>query len=345
MGRTVGIYGATGQVGAVMRGLLDQRRFPYDELRLFASSRSAGRVLDGVVVEDLATADHRGVDYALFSAGAGASREYGQKVAAAGAVVIDNSSAWRMHPDVPLVVPEVNASALDDIPLGIVANPNCTTMVVMPVLAPLHAEAGLTSLVASTYQATSGAGLAGTAELQAQIDAVGEKSSALAFDGSAVSFPVPSAFPAPIAFNVIPHAGSFGTLADGQLDDETSEEHKFRDESRKILSIPGLSVSVTCVRVPVYTGHSLALNAGFARPIAPSRAVELLGRAPGVELVDVPTPLAVAGRDTSLVGRIRIDHSRHDGCGLALFVSGDNLRKGAALNAVQIAEALEARRT
>jgi aspartate-semialdehyde dehydrogenase len=253
MGRTVGIYGATGQVGAVMRAILDERHFPYDELRLFASPRSAGRVLDGVVVEDLATADHRGVDYALFSAGAGASKDFGQKVAAAGAVVIDNSSAWRMHPDVPLVVPEVNASALDDIPLGIVANPNCTTMVVMPVLAPLHAEAGLTSLVASTYQATSGAGLAGTAELQAQIDAVGEKSSALAFDGSALTFPVPSAFPGPIAFNVIPHAGSFATLADGEVDDETSEEHKFRNESRKILGIPGLTVSVTCVRVPVYT--------------------------------------------------------------------------------------------
>jgi aspartate-semialdehyde dehydrogenase len=336
---TVGIYGATGQVGAVMRAILDQRRFPYDDLRLFASARSAGRVLDGVVVEDLATADHRGVDIALFSAGAGASREFGEKVAAAGAIVVDNSSAWRMDPDVPLVVPEVNASALDDIPKGIVANPNCTTMVCMPVLAPLHAEAGLTSLVGSTYQAVSGGGLAGTAELAAQIEAVGHKSAELALDGAALDIPSSGVFPGPIAFNVLPHAGSFG-LVDGHRDDETSEEHKFRDESRKILGIPGLAVSVTCVRVPVYTGHSLALNAGFERPIAPSRAVELLGRAPGVELVDVPTPLASAGGDTSLVGRIRVDRSRDDGRGLALFVSGDNLRKGAALNAVQIAEAL-----
>jgi aspartate-semialdehyde dehydrogenase len=343
MGLTVGIYGATGQVGAVMRSILDQRRFPYDDLRLFASPRSAGRVLEGIVVEDLATADHRGVDYALFSAGAAASKEFGQRVAAAGAIVIDNSSAWRMHPQVPLVVPEVNASALDDIPLGIVANPNCTTMVVMPVLAPLHAEAGLMSLVASTYQATSGAGLAGTAELAAQIAATGDKSSELAFDGGAVEIPSTGVFSAPIAFNVIPHAGSFSRLPGGEADDETSEEHKFRDESRKILGIPDLSVSVTCVRVPVYTGHSLAVNAGFARAISPARAVELLRGAPGVELVDVPTPLASAGGDTSLVGRIRRDHSRDDGRGLALFVSGDNLRKGAALNAVQIAETLLAR--
>jgi aspartate-semialdehyde dehydrogenase len=330
---TVGIYGATGQVGAVMRAILDQRRFPYDDLRLFASARSAGRMLEGVVVEDLAVADHRGVDIALFSAGAGASREFGEKVAAAGAIVIDNSSAWRMHPEVPLVVPEVNAFALDDIPKGIVANPNCTTMVCMPVLAPLHAEAGLTSLVASTYQAVSGAGLAGTAELAAQIAAVGEKSAELAFDGAALEFPTPLTFPGPIAFNVIPHAGTF-------VDDETTEELKFRDESRKILGIPGLAVSVTCVRVPVYTGHSITLNAGFARRISPERARELLVGAAGVSLVDVPTPLAAAGGDVSLVGRIRTDHSQGDGCGLALFVSGDNLRKGAALNAVQIAEAL-----
>jgi aspartate-semialdehyde dehydrogenase len=336
-GLTVGIYGATGQVGTVMRTILEQRRFPYDELRLFASSRSAGRELDGVVVEDLATADHRGVDIALFSAGAGASRQYAEAVAAAGAIVVDNSSAWRMDPDVPLVVPEVNADALERIPKGIVANPNCTTMVCMPVLQPLHAEAGLVSLVASTYQAVSGAGLAGTAELDAQIRAVGDKASELAFDGAALSFPPVSLFPAPIAFNVIPHAGSF-------VDDETSEEHKFRDESRKILSIPDLRVSVTCVRVPVYTGHSITLNAVFDRPISPDRARELLVGAAGVELVDVPTPLRSAGGDTCLVGRIRSDLSRDDGRGLALFVAGDNLRKGAALNAVQIAEALLGRR-
>jgi aspartate-semialdehyde dehydrogenase len=330
---TVGVYGATGQVGSVMRTLLDTRRFPYDRLRFFASSRSAGRLLDGVVVEDVATADHTGVDLALFSMGAAASREFGEKVAAAGAIVIDNSRAWRMDPDCPLVVPEVNADALDWIPKGIVANPNCTTMVCMPVLAPLHTEAELVRLVASTYQAVSGAGLAGTAELEAQMGAVADKAAALALDGAALEFPPASVFPGPIAFNVLPHAGNF-------VDDETDEEHKFRNETRKILGIPDLAVAVTCVRVPVYTGHSLALNATFARPITAERARELLRRAPGVAVVDVPTPLQSAGGDTCLVGRVRTDHSDASGRGLSLFVSGDNLRKGAALNAVQIAEAL-----
>jgi aspartate-semialdehyde dehydrogenase len=333
---TVGVYGATGQVGAAMRSVLEARHFPHDRLRLFASSRSAGRSLDGIVVEDVATADHGGVDVALFSMGASASREFGERVAAAGAIVVDNSSAWRMDPDCPLVVPEVNAQALDSIPKGIVANPNCTTMVVMPVLAPLHTEAELLRLVGSTYQAASGAGLAGTAELEEQVRAVGDKSAALAYDGAALDFPPPSVFPGPIAFNVLPHAGQF----EG---DETVEEIKFRNESRKILGIPSLAVSVTCVRVPVYTGHSLALNATFARRISPERALELLAAAPGVEVVDVPTPLQSAGGDTCLVGRVRTDHSDPSGHGLTLFVSGDNLRKGAALNAVQIAEALLAR--
>jgi aspartate-semialdehyde dehydrogenase len=330
---TVGVYGATGQVGTVMRSLLEARRFPYERLRLFASSRSAGRDLDGLVVEDVATADHAGIDLALFSMGAAASREFGERVAAAGAIVIDNSRAWRMDPDCPLVVPEVNAGALDRIPKGIVANPNCTTMVCMPVLAPLHAEAGLERLVASTYQAVSGAGLAGTAELEEQMRALADKSAALTHDGAALPYPPPSTFPGPIAFNVLPHAGTF-------VDDETDEEHKFRNESRKILGIPDLAVSVTCVRVPVYTGHSLALNATFARPITPERALDLLGEAPGVELTDIPTPLKSAGGDTCLVGRVRADRSDPTGRGLTLFVSGDNLRKGAALNAVQIAEVL-----
>jgi aspartate-semialdehyde dehydrogenase len=332
----VGIYGATGQVGTVMRTVLDQRRFPASEVRVFASARSAGRILDGLVVEDVATADHRGVDIALFSMGATASREYGPVVAAAGAIVVDNSSAWRMDPACPLVVPEVNASALDDIPKRIVANPNCTTMVCVPVLAPLHRDAGLQRMVASTYQAVSGAGLAGTAELDDQIRAVGDKATALAFDGSALDYPPSRTFPGPIAFNVIPHAGSF----DG---DETTEEVKFRNESRKILGIDDLAVSVTCVRVPVYTGHSLALNLTFAEPISPQRALELLRSADGVEVTDVPTPLASAGEDTCLVGRVRADMSDPSGRGLTMFVSGDNLRKGAALNAVQIAEALLAR--
>jgi aspartate-semialdehyde dehydrogenase len=269
----------------------------------------------------------------LFSMGASASRAFASKVAAAGAIVVDNSSAWRMDPDCPLVVPEVNAAALDNIPKGIVANPNCTTMVCMPVLAPLHTEARLLRLVGSTYQAVSGAGLAGTADLEAQMQAVADKSAALAFDGAALEFPPPSVFPGPIAFNVLPHAGSF----EG---DETVEELKFRNESRKILGIPELAVSMTCVRVPVYTGHSLALNATFERRVSPERALELLQRAPGVEVVDVPTPLASAGRDSCLVGRVRADYSDPTGRGLTLFVSGDNLRKGAALNAVQIAEVL-----
>jgi len=330
---TVGIYGATGQVGGVMRSVLESRRFPHRRLRLFASSRSAGRVLDGVAVEDVAVADHRGVDVALFSMGATASKELAQKVAAAGAIVIDNSSAWRMDPECPLVVPEVNADALDRIPKGIVANPNCTTMVCMPPLAPLHAEAGLERVVASTYQAVSGAGLAGTAELDEQIQAVGDKATALTFDGAALQFPPTRTFAAAVAFNVLPHAGSF----EG---DETTEEIKFRNESRKILDIADLAVSVTCVRVPVYTGHALALNLTFRDRIQPGRALELLRRAPGVEVVDVPTPLLSAGGDTCLVGRVRADRSDPTGRGLTLFVVGDNLRKGAALNAVQIAEAL-----
>ena len=332
----VGIYGATGQVGAVMRQIVASRELPAESIRLFASARSAGRTFDGLTVEDVATADHRGVDIALFSMGASASKSYAPLVAAAGAIVVDNSSAWRMDPDCPLVVPEVNAGELDRIPKGIVANPNCTTMVCMPALAPLHREAGLVRVIASTYQATSGAGLAGTAELDEQVRAVVDKATELAFDGRSLQFPTPSVFPAPIAFNVVPHAGSF----DG---DETTEELKFRNESRKILGIADLAVSVTCVRVPVFTGHSLALNLTFSDPLSPARAREILEGAPGVELVEVPTPLACAGGDTCMVGRIRADKSDPTGRGLTMFISGDNLRKGAALNAVQIAEALIAR--
>jgi aspartate-semialdehyde dehydrogenase len=337
MAITVGIYGATGQVGGVMRRILVERSFPSDHLRLFASARSAGTTLDGIVVEDVATADHAGVDIALFAMGAPASREFGERVAAAGATVIDNSSAWRMDPDVPLVVPEVNEDAIGEMRKGIIANPNCTTMVCMPALDPLHRAAGLRSVVASTYQAVSGAGLAGVAELDEQINAVGAKAAELTFDGGALAYPPTTVFPGPIAFNVLPHAGSF----DG---DETTEELKFRHESRKILGIPELAVAVTCVRVPVFTGHSVTLNATFERPISPERALELLASAPGVVLVDVPTPLAAAGIDPSLVGRVRADPTVPGGRGLALFVSGDNLRKGAALNAVQIAEAVLARR-
>lgn len=330
---TVGIYGATGQVGGVMRRLLAEREFPHDKVRYFASSRSAGTVIDGVQVEDVATADHAGVDIALFSMGGAASKQWAPVVAAAGATVIDNSSAWRMDPEVPLVVPEVNARELRSIPKGIVANPNCTTMVCMPVLAPLHAAAGLTRMVAATYQAVSGSGLAGVEELSGQVQAVGEKSAGLTHDGKAVDFPSASVYTAPIAFNVLALAGSL-------VDDETNEEKKLRDESRKILGIPGLLVSGTCVRVPVYTGHSLSLNVVFDREMTPTHARELLETAPGVKLVDVPTPLDAAGTDDCLVGRIRPDETAPEGRGLALFVAGDNLRKGAALNAMQIAEAL-----
>jgi aspartate-semialdehyde dehydrogenase len=331
----VAIVGASGLVGGAMRQILADRRFPVGRLRLLASSRSAGRTLDfdgtQITVEDVEEADLAGIQLALFSAGATASRAHAERFAAAGAVVVDNSSAWRMDPDVPLVVPEVNAEDLDDIPKGIVANPNCTTMVAMPVLKPLHDEATLTRLVVSTYQAVSGGGVAGITELDEQVQKVGPEAAALATRGDAVDFPPYSKFAKPIAFNVLPFAGAF-------VDDETDEELKLRNESRKILHIPDLAVSGTCVRVPVFTGHSLSINAEFARPITPERAKELLDGAPGVVLTDVPTPLEAAGKDPSYVGRIRTDPGAANG--LALFVSGDNLRKGAALNAVQIAEAL-----
>jgi len=338
----IGIVGATGQVGGVMRAVLAERQFPVSGLRLFASSRSAGRRLpwaDGEVeVEDAATADYAGLDIVLFSAGGTTSRELAPRVAAAGAVVIDNSSAWRMDPEVPLVVPEVNAHALDSIRKNIVANPNCTTMVAMPVLKPLDTEAGLRSMVVSTYQAVSGAGLAGTAELDEQVRKVGDGAPALAMSGAAVDYPPAHKFPEPIAYNVIPFAG--GLVDDGL--EETDEEQKLRNESRKILELPALMVSALCVRVPVYTGHSLAINASFAHEITPEQARRVLFKAPGVELADIPTPLKAAGVDPTFVGRIRVDPTVEHG--LALFLSGDNLRKGAALNAVQIAEALLERR-
>ena len=327
-----------------MLRILREREFPLDELRVFASQRSAGRTLafgdQALTVEDAETASYDGLDLALFSAGATASRALAPRVVAAGAVVIDNSSAWRMDPDVPLVVPEVNAHDLRSIPKGIVANPNCTTMVAMPVLKPLDLEAGLEAMVVSTYQAVSGGGLAGTAELDEQVRKVADGATALAFDGTAVEFPTPSTFSKPIAFNVLPQAGSF--VDDGLL--ETNEEQKLRDESRKILGLPDLLVSVLCVRVPVFAGHSMAVNARFARPLSPARAEEVLATADGVRLSDVPTPLEVAGGDVTHVGRFRHDPTVPDGRGLALFLSGDNLRKGAALNAIQIAETLRSGR-
>ncbi|MSZ88220.1 MAG: aspartate-semialdehyde dehydrogenase [Actinobacteria bacterium] len=338
----IGIVGATGQVGGVMRAILADRQFPVAQLRLFASSRSAGRRLswaDGdIEVEDAETADYRGLDIVLFSAGGSTSVSLAPRVAESGAIVVDNSSAWRMDPDVPLVVAEVNAHALDSIPKNIVANPNCTTMVAMPVLKPLDSEAGLLTLTVTTFQAVSGAGLAGTGELDEQVRKVGDSAPALAITGTAVEFPPAKKFPTTIAYNVIPFAGSL--VDDGR--GETDEEQKLRNEARKILELPDLKVTATCVRVPVYTGHSLSISAGFSKPISPEDARRLLIKAPGVELADIPTPLMAAGVDPTFVGRIRRDSTLDHG--LSLFLSGDNLRKGAALNAVQIAEELLARR-
>ena len=344
---SIGVVGATGQVGQVMRALLEERNFPASSVRFFASARSEGRKLtfggQEIEVENSETADPSGLDIALFSAGATMSRAQAPRFAAAGAVVVDNSSAWRKDPLVPLVVAEVNfVRDVGDrhraLPKGIIANPNCTTMAAMPVLKPLHDEAGLTRLIVSSYQAVSGTGLAGVEELATQARAVIDRVEQLVHDGSALEYPAPVKYVAPIAFNVVPLAGALVDDGSG----ETDEDQKLRYESRKILGIPELAVSGTCVRVPVFTGHSLSINAEFSQPLSVARAQVLLASAPGVRLVDVPTPLAAAGADDSLVGRIRQDQGVADGRGLALFVSGDNLRKGAALNTIQIAELLAA---
>lgn len=344
-GLSVAVVGATGQVGAVMLEILAERSFPIRELRLFATARSAGTAVEfggeTIIVEDVATADAAGIDVALFSAGATGSRAHAPRFAEAGAVVIDNSSAWRMDPAVPLVVSEVNPHAAVNPPKGIIANPNCTTMAAMPVLKPLHEAAGLERLIVSTYQAVSGSGLAGAQELLGQVEGVLAQGHTLdlVHDGSAVDFPQPEKYVAPIAFDVIPLAGNL--VDDG--DNETDEEKKLRNESRKILELPGLRVAGTCVRVPVFTGHSLSIHAEFRDDITPDRAREILASAPGVVLEEVPTPLQAAGNDPSYVGRIRADQSAPEGKGLVLFISNDNLRKGAALNAVQIAELVAAR--
>ena len=347
----IGIVGATGMVGEAMRAILEERKFPADDVRFFASARSAGRKLAfagrEIVVENAETADYTGIDIAIFSAGATTSRALAPKVAAAGAIVVDNSSAWRMDPTVPLVVSEVNPEAIELAMRtggsGIIANPNCTTMAAMPVLKPLHTEAGLIKLITATYQAVSGGGVAGVSELETQVRKVADESAKLAVSGDAVEIPAPQKFVGPIAFNVLPYAGAYAE--DKYEGDEgwTDEELKFRNESRKILNIADLKVAGTCVRVPVYTGHSLSIHAEFERPISVERAKELLGVAPGVELLDIPTPLHAAGRDPSYVGRIRKDPTADNG--LVMFVSNDNLRKGAALNAVQIAELVAAKLT
>jgi aspartate-semialdehyde dehydrogenase len=342
-GVRIGVVGATGQVGAVVRRLLEERDFPVAEIRFFASSRSAGSTLpwkgEPIVVEDAESADPTGLDIAIFSAGATTSKLQAPRFAAAGVLVIDNSSGWRMDPEVPLVVSEVNPHAISAAVKGIIANPNCTTMAAMPVLKVLHDEAGLQRIIVNTYQAVSGAGLKGGEELLTQTRiAVGSDPLGLVHDGSSIDFPPATTFPKTIAFDVIPQAGNF--VDDGMF--ETDEEKKLRNESRKILELPELLVSGLCVRVPVFTGHSLAINAEFASPLSVARAKELLSDAPGVSYTEVPTPLEAAGKDPSFVGRIRQDEGVPDGRGLALFISNDNLRKGAALNAVQIAELVAA---
>jgi aspartate-semialdehyde dehydrogenase len=345
-GLNIAIVGATGQVGTVMRRLLEQRSFPVKSIRFFASSRSAGSVLQylghDVVVEDVEKADPSGIDVALFSAGATGSLAQAPRFAEAGALVVDNSSAWRMDPDVPLVVSEVNPHAIAEARKGIIANPNCTTMAAMPVLKVLDGAKGLTKLTVTTFQAVSGSGLAGAEELATQIRAAMSQGNIedLVHDGSAINFPAPVKYVKTIAFDVIPLAGSI--VDDGLY--ETDEEKKLRNESRKILELPHLLVSGLCVRVPVFTGHSLSINAEFENEISPEEAKELLANAPGVQLEDVPTPLQAAGADPTFVGRLRQDETVDGGRGLAMFLSNDNLRKGAALNAVQIAELIAAER-
>ncbi len=347
MGLRLGVVGATGQVGVAMRQILLERGFPADDIRFFASPRSAGTVLPygdrDVVVEDAATADPTGLDVALFSAGATTSRALVPTYVDAGVIVVDNSSAFRGDPDIPLVVSEVNPGAIQAVLAagrGIIANPNCTTMAAMPVLKPLHDEAVLTRLVVSSYQAVSGSGVAGVEELARGVEAAGDKARELAYDGESVAFPEPDKYTETIAYNVLPLAGS---IVDDGLN-ETDEEKKLRNETRKILDIPDLRVSGICVRVPVFTGHSLSVNAEFERPMTPQRAAELLAGAPGVELREVPTPLHAAGKDPTYVGRLRRDPGVDGDRGLAMFISNDNLRKGAALNTVQIAELVAAAR-
>lgn len=346
-GPVIAVVGATGQVGRVMLTLLAERAVPHRAIRAFASARSAGSTVQyaglDLIVEDAESADLTGVDgagagidIAIFSAGGATSKALAPRFVEAGAVVVDNSSAWRRDEQVPLVVAEVNPEAMADRPRGIIANPNCTTMAAMPTLKALHEQAGLTRLQIATYQAVSGSGVKGVAELARQLRAGADRMEELATDGSAVELPAPEVYAAPIAFNVLAMAGSLVDDGSG----ETDEEQKLRHESRKILGMPDLPVAGTCVRVPVMTGHAVAVHAEFARPIDPERARAVLEQADGVTVVDLPTPLDAAGRDGTFVGRIRQDQSVPEGRGLVLFTVADNLRKGAALNAIQITELL-----
>lgn len=340
---TVAVVGATGQVGRVMRAILEERDFPADNVRFFASARSAGTVLEfrgeEITVEDLAEVTKESVadvDIALFSAGGSTSKKWAPVFAAAGATVVDNSSGWRNDPEVPLIVSEVNPQEAKNAVKGIIANPNCTTMAAMPILKVLHDAARLKSLRVSSYQAVSGSGLAGVETLAKQVTEIGDRNVELAHDGSIMQPEDLGPYVAPIAYNALPMAGNYAD--DGSL--ETDEEQKLRNESRKILGIPDLPVSGTCIRIPVFTGHTLTVHAEFGKDITPDEAKELLEGAPGVKVVDVPTPLQGAGIDECLVGRIRQDQAVEGKHGLVFVVVGDNLRKGAALNTVQIAELL-----
>jgi aspartate-semialdehyde dehydrogenase len=372
----LGVVGATGQVGRMILDILQQRDFPLSELRLFSSPKSAGTEIEFsnshyssvIEVEDLTnqtTDTLTNIDIAIFSAGGSVSLEYAPIFEQAGAIVIDNSSAWRRNPDIPLIVSEVNFSSIEQSKRRIIANPNCTTMAAMPVLKPLHDAKQLVRLSVATYQAVSGAGVAGVQELADQVQsAVRQGAQQLATNGEAIQFPEPTKFARPIAFNAVPYAGNL--VDDGSL--ETDEEQKLRHETRRILNVPNLPVSGTCVRIPVFTGHSLVVTAQFASEVEVDEVVTILQNAPGVEVVGsakteqvaddlanislipplrgadvagVPTPLDAAGKDASLVGRIRndfsLDNPKH---GVVLFICNDNLRKGAALNTIQIAENL-----
>lgn len=334
----VAVVGATGAVGTEMRRLLRDRAYPASEVVPFASERSAGKTLDdGLVVQPLVDDDSiGGFDVAIFSAGGSISREWAPRFAARGAIVVDNSSAFRKDPDVPLVVSEVNPDALDHINKGIVANPNCTTMAIMPPLHALHEEFELVSMVATSFQAAGGAGQKGMDELLEQVVALHGDPAALASRGaSAAARVTPKVHAKTLAFNVVPWLGA--DTGNGYTD----EEMKLRDESRKILGIPELAVAPTCVRVPVMVGHAIEVRATFARETSVPRALEVMGAHDGVELDDVPTPLEWAGKDPVAVGRVRQDLA--DPKSLNLFVVGDNLLKGAALNTVQIAELLHTR--
>lgn len=331
------VVGATGTVGDKMLEILEERNFPAASMVPFASKFSVdmGRAVrwHGTTfsVRDADVEDLYGIDIALFSAGADTSWHQAPRFVEAGAIVIDNSSAWRDDPEVPLVVSEVNPEKLERIPKGIIANPNCTTMIAMPVLKPLHDRAGLKRMVVSTYQAVSGAGLQGVTELrwQAKRAITLGNSLDLVNKPQLELLPNNEVFADRIAFNVV---AVNGALVDGH----TTEELKLVNESRKILGLSKLAVSATCVRVPVYTGHSLSINAEFREKISAKEATEILEGSPGVQVVEMPTPLEATGQDDVFVGRIRQEGSRR----LAMFISGDNLRKGAALNAVQIAERL-----